>query len=557
MRCLALLLSGCLFAPEVYQARLDELDDDDADGWSSDAGDCDDTDPDRFPGADERCDEADNDCDGDVDEGITDVTGYADADGDGFGDLLTPLAGCTPSGVADSSDCDDTDASVFPGADETCDGRDEDCDRALDNDSVDATAGFQDADGDGFGDPAAPAIRCDTAGLVANDDDCDDTRDWVFPGAPERIDGVTNDCESGGAADQVTLASVSAVRTGPSGFGQTVSVRSPFDRVAIGAADHAYLFADPFLAGDQQGATLSLSGVTGAPLLADDLDGDGADEVVVPVEGGFALVDVDSTGTLAPGPTRAGAIAPLAASEAWLICSTNDGANGWRAPLPGNASWSLSGGSPASAAALLDADGDGADEVWLGFADTGVVLGWNLSGGAHTAANADFSVRASQPDGGFGNTLAAVSDSDGDGTAELLVGAPGWAGTGARDGAVFQFLSFAGSQTEAEASGSVSGKGAPSLAGSALAVVPQLRDGSAAVWVGQPAQPDYEGRVALFALPLVGAVAYRDNLAEFVGPSASDAGAALAWWAPEGSEAGLLIGDPANAAVYTFAARLD
>ncbi len=55
---------------------------------------------------------------------------YADLDGDGFGDPASPRPACDAPGVwlADHSDCDDTDAAVHPGAVETCDGRDNDCD---------------------------------------------------------------------------------------------------------------------------------------------------------------------------------------------------------------------------------------------------------------------------------------------------------------------------------------------------------------------------------------------------------------------------------------------
>ena len=47
---------------------------------------------------------------------------YADADGDGFGDDATATVACTPTaGAVDrGGDCDDTDATVHPGATESC-----------------------------------------------------------------------------------------------------------------------------------------------------------------------------------------------------------------------------------------------------------------------------------------------------------------------------------------------------------------------------------------------------------------------------------------------------
>jgi len=47
--------------------------------------------------------------------------------------------------VVDSSDCDDGDAQIHPGASETCDGIDNDCNGVADD-------GFPDTDGDGIGD---------------------------------------------------------------------------------------------------------------------------------------------------------------------------------------------------------------------------------------------------------------------------------------------------------------------------------------------------------------------------------------------------------------------
>ncbi|MBM4368770.1 MAG: putative metal-binding motif-containing protein [Deltaproteobacteria bacterium] len=105
------------------------LDDGDGDGQSEFAGDCDDDDAGTFSGADERCDGADNDCDGEVDEQAIDrAHDYADNDGDGHGSG-TPVLRCDVAGAPIAGDCDDDDATVFPGAEETCgDGLDQDCD---------------------------------------------------------------------------------------------------------------------------------------------------------------------------------------------------------------------------------------------------------------------------------------------------------------------------------------------------------------------------------------------------------------------------------------------
>ena len=67
---------------------------------------------------------------------MDELTYHTDADGDGFTD----------------TDCDDSDASVYPGATETCDGVDNNCNGTIDEASaVDALTWYEDADGDGYG----------------------------------------------------------------------------------------------------------------------------------------------------------------------------------------------------------------------------------------------------------------------------------------------------------------------------------------------------------------------------------------------------------------------
>ncbi|MCP3977973.1 MAG: hypothetical protein GY716_01400 [bacterium] len=79
-------------------------------------------------------------------------------------------------------DCDDTDAEVYPGNTDLCDGKDNDCDGLVDEDE--ATIWYFDGDGDGFGDPLNSQLACDQpVDYVADDTDCDDQAPWTFPGA--------------------------------------------------------------------------------------------------------------------------------------------------------------------------------------------------------------------------------------------------------------------------------------------------------------------------------------------------------------------------------------
>ena len=112
--------------------------DTDGDGFPSyeDGGtDCDDGNAAVNAEVAETCgDGIDNDCDGEVDEG---VVWYRDADADGYGDPDAAVSSCDPPAgyVADGTDCDDTDAQVFPAALELCDdGADNDCDGLTDGD---------------------------------------------------------------------------------------------------------------------------------------------------------------------------------------------------------------------------------------------------------------------------------------------------------------------------------------------------------------------------------------------------------------------------------------
>jgi len=146
-------------------------------GYVADDTDCDDTDGAVNPGADEVCDDVDNDCDGDIDDDDSSLAGAdtwnIDYDGDGYGSTSYTREACDqPSGyVADTTDCDDTDAASFPGADETCDEADNDCDGDVDEDTIDGDWYATDVDGDGFGDPGSTVWGCDGAD---NEYDCDD-----------------------------------------------------------------------------------------------------------------------------------------------------------------------------------------------------------------------------------------------------------------------------------------------------------------------------------------------------------------------------------------------
>jgi len=201
-------------------------------GEASRGGDCDDTDPFVNPGVPEDCTPIDWNCDGDPTADARDViwyldedadgwgdenlvltsceqppfysrrsgdcapndpdvyprTWYTDGDGDGFGDETQPseelICEPPPGASTDPTDCDDADPTTYPGANDVCDGVDNDCDPSTDENDV--SAWYPDLDGDGFGDETSPdvVLGCDeppTGDYVQRGGDCTDADPDVNP----------------------------------------------------------------------------------------------------------------------------------------------------------------------------------------------------------------------------------------------------------------------------------------------------------------------------------------------------------------------------------------
>jgi regulation of enolase protein 1 (concanavalin A-like superfamily) len=166
-------------------------------GFSTLGGDCNDSNPDINPGETEVCDGIDNDCDMLTDEGLTFTTYYTDADGDGYGTGAGQSL-CANPGMGFSTlggDCNDSNPETNPGATETCDGMDNDC-NTLTDDGLTFTTYYADADGDGYGTGVGQSL-CEDPGLgfATLSGDCDDEDPAINPGASEICDGVDNDCD--------------------------------------------------------------------------------------------------------------------------------------------------------------------------------------------------------------------------------------------------------------------------------------------------------------------------------------------------------------------------
>lgn len=219
--------SGDTGAPETVNLIVDSCDDPSSSAlaYVQNQSDCDDTSSAVNPGVSELCSTTgvDDNCDGDVDENTAaDVAQwYADSDNDGYGDRYgTALNACTqPSGyVSDATDCNDGVLDINPGAQETCNNQDDDCDLLTDGDdpSVLGDLWYYDQDGDGYGDPDNTTRSCtQPTGYYANSEDCDDGDSDVNPDATEICrDGADNDCN--GSQDQCDLAVSGALASGGS-----------------------------------------------------------------------------------------------------------------------------------------------------------------------------------------------------------------------------------------------------------------------------------------------------------------------------------------------------
>lgn len=128
---------------------------------------------------------------------------YHDADIDGYGNVDSTIIACeAPLGfVSDTADCNDTIATIYPGAIELCNYLDDDCD-GLTDENLTYILSYQDNDSDEFGNPLIDSLSCELPiGYVIDNTDCDDTNAAIYPGAEEVLNGIDDDCDQNADED--------------------------------------------------------------------------------------------------------------------------------------------------------------------------------------------------------------------------------------------------------------------------------------------------------------------------------------------------------------------
>lgn len=445
-------------------------------GWTDEDSifDCDDGDAANFPGNAEVCDNADNDCDlqSDLPVPTSAPIWWADGDDDGYGNMFAASPSCAqpdqtvPEGG--DPDCDDSDASVNPGANEVCsNGSDDNCNGITDADAVVITW-YPDEDEDGFGDTADSGLATCGAppnGWVTDHQDCDDDDPLSNPNAPEICDNADNDCN--GSADPPGTAGEQNWWTDGDGDGYGDELAVP-TTACFAPADTADNADD---CDDQDDTVNPLQAETCNDGLDNDCDGT-ANTCVPPASlslsatqerfgsypgdrAGTALAtggDVNGDGNqdIVVGSPQAGSTAGSVAVLCGPLVGSGLPMSSGCATITNSTSSDLLG----SAVALGDVNDDGYDDVLVGVpgydtANGSVGAVWVFFGdlgfgGALDLGSADLVVTGTNLDDLTGTAVAVVGDVTGDGISDFAVGSPGRDNAGYNAGAVSV---FAGSAT--------------------------------------------------------------------------------------------------------------
>ena len=424
--------------------------------------------------------------------------------------MLPFLLGCaaTSGKPADDTGAAATDIACAP---EVCNGRDDDCDGAVDED-LPLVESWPDADGDSYGAAVEAVWTCAGAPDVAErSDDCDDAEAEVHPGAAEICaDGVDSDCDGADSLCLRTTADARASRSGETGYANSGWAATGlgdtngdgYDDVAIGSyledldgyngyigavyvepgpvTGHERLDASPTrILGDRVNRYFGVA-IAGPG----DLDGDGLADVLVGASGARLGTSPRSPPTGAAFLFLSGPTGELDVGDAHATLRNTDvqgelgerefggtvvaagdvNGDGWRDIAVGAQAWYAAG--PASAGAY--------------YVYTGPVSG------ELTEADATFAVYGGAEGDHFGYG-GSGGDLDGDGLDDLAVGAPSESSIAVEAGAVYVFFGGGAPASVLDADHVVAGSAANQLAGYETSVVADLDgDGRSDLLVGAP-----------------------------------------------------------------------
>ena len=311
------------------------------------------------------------------------LTRYTDSDSDGYG--TDEITDCDPDiGALVSGDCDNTNPAIHPGADELCNGIDDNCDGSIDWGTSDIQTIFVDWDEDGFGDATlGPIYSCDLPqGFADNDGDCNDNNADIRPDQTEVCgDGIDQNCD----LDDCILTLPSIV----------TQLRSDTDERGV------------FITGT------GASGRFGSTVVnAGDVNGDGQDDLWVTAPG---------VGDQSPGQLYlflGGQLPPsgTANERAYAIIRS------WGSNRIGS-----------SIAPIGDIDEDGYDDLLIGMNSIGfgnvgrgvIILRGPVPPNPSNIDDVASWHRSGLAQNRFGEAVSALGDINGDGRNDFAIGAPG------------------------------------------------------------------------------------------------------------------------------------
>ena len=320
-------------------------------GYIADANDCDDEDSTRKP----------------------DGLWYVDGDEDGFGDADQSVDSCgdVTGSVSNALDCDDSDWLIHPDANEICDGLDNDCDAAIDDDDPDIDVFtqvpvFRDDDGDGYGTDELIGRACRDASTGAEfPGDCDDSDASAYPHRLDYSDDHDADCDGEAAFYDVS------------------------------SSEGGWIGSTP-------------SSAFGMHLKSKDVDGDGLPELLV---GGHAYdTELDNVGSIS-----------------YIPGSTETDRSRW----PDEGRWwsgiELEGKFGYSFGFAGDWDGDGVEDIVASAPyfndDGGVAYIFSSEMTSESMADAMFTLPSAGPQTWMGTAMAGVGDINDDGLDDVLISA--------------------------------------------------------------------------------------------------------------------------------------